>query len=145
MVRPLLLLLLPPLPRQSLCGQLATDERIGTHAFVSSREDMSDRYMKGAPPYYHGHEECAIHSLPPRGGRHSSLTLSALAFMDCSVQTIFIQLRVRYINYVVRTHTCKSVRIINMLANLSRVSSCSVFTMMKKEDGKYRASVSIGK
>ena len=33
----------------SLCGQLATDERIGMHTFVSSREDMSDRYMKVAP------------------------------------------------------------------------------------------------
>ena len=49
MDRPSLLLLPPPLPRQSLCGQLATDERIGMHTFVSSREDMSDRYMKVAP------------------------------------------------------------------------------------------------
>lgn len=49
MDRPSLLLLLPPLPRQSLCGQLATDERIGMHTFVSSREDMSDRYMKVTP------------------------------------------------------------------------------------------------
>lgn len=49
MDRPSLLLLPPPLPRQSLCGQLATDERIGMHTFVLSREDMSDRYMKVTP------------------------------------------------------------------------------------------------